>query len=512
MDPTSGEQASIPVASVAAGSAPRIRVASRHLMNVAILLAVPMLAAATLNTYRTFLVDPDLWWHLADARLLLTTHHFIWTDPYSFTVAAHRWIDWEWLSELFFWFSYRALGLQGIYLVTWLLLGGNLLFLYFRGYRMSRSADAALWTSAIAFMLMTVNSGPRTIEFAYLAMSAELLILEEFERGNKRFIWFLPPLFALWVNLHGFWFAGIVLFAMYIASGLFSVDSGSFQQQALSRTDRNRLLTVFGVSIPALLLNPYGWHLLWNPIDMILNQKESVDTIAEWQPLKLGSLEGRFLVIAIALMVIANCVRGRKWKLYELAFVFLAWYAAISHHRFTYFAVVLTTPMLARDLARAFKLDPDANTIPTMNLLMTAIAIGVMIYQFPREAALQQRLNMMFPTRTIAAMDPSWRTFNWDYVGGMMDFQGKSTFIDTRFDSFEHTSVMGDYDAIMQGVNALELLDQSHVDHALLKGDLPLAYLLRHSPGWQEIRHETAWQGEYVLFARQPAASGGPSQ
>ncbi len=50
---------------------------------------------------------------------------------------------------------------------------------------------------------------------------------------------------------------------------------------------------------------------------------------------------------------------------------------------------------------------------------------------------------MMFPMHTIAVIDPSWRTFNWDYVGGMMDFQGKATFIDTRFDSFEHTEVLG---------------------------------------------------------------------
>ncbi len=479
-------------------------------MNVAILLAIPLLAAATLNTFHTLLVDPDIWWHLADARILVTTHHFIWTDPYSFTVAGHRWIDWEWLSELPFWFSFKAFGLQGIYLVTWMLLGGNILFIYFRGYRMSRSADASLWTSVIAFVLMTVNSGPRTIEFAYLAMSAELLILEEFERGNKRYLWLLPPLFALWVNLHGFWFAGMVLFAMYIGGGLFTVDFGSFQQQAFSRVDRNRLLTVFGGCIPALLLNPYGWHLLWSPVDMMLNQKVSVSTIAEWQPIKLDTLEGRFVIIAIALMVIANLVRGRKWKLFELALVFLAWYAAVAHIRFSYFAVVLTTPLLARDLARAFKLDPDANTIPKMNLLMTAIAIGVMIYQFPSERSLNERLNMMFPMKTIATIQPSWRTFNWDYVGGMMAFRGKPSFIDSRFDSFDQVGVMDEFGNIMAANDALPLMKKYGVDHALVKSGQPITYLLENTPGWKVLMREKAWEGEYILFVKtadEPAAS-----
>ena len=349
MDPTPSEPAVEPVRSASWFSSPRARVASRHLMNAAILLALPTLLAATLNRAKTLLVDPDIWWHLANARIFVTTHHAIWHDPYSFTVAGHAWIDWEWLSELPFLFSYQTFGLQGIYLVTWLLLGANVLFVYYRGVRLGGSADAALWTSAIALVLMTVNSGPRTIEFAYLAMSSELLILEEFDRGNKRLIWLLPPLFALWINLHGFWFAGIVLLAMYIGFGLFHVELGAFEQQALSRPDRNRLLMVLGASVAALVLNPYGWHLMLSPLDMMLHQKTSVATIAEWQPLELSSFEGRGAVLAIVLMVLINCIRGRKWKIYEMAFVFLAWYAAISHHRFTYFAAVLTTPMLARD-------------------------------------------------------------------------------------------------------------------------------------------------------------------
>lgn len=471
-------------------------------MNVAILLALPTLLAATLNRARTLFVDPDIWWHLANARIFTTTHHAIWTDPYSFTVAGHYWIDWEWLAEQPFWWAYQLFHLQGIYLVSWLLVSANMLFLYYRGYRLSRSADGALWTSGIALALMTVNAGPRTIEFAYLAMSAELLILEEFDRGNKKLVWLLPPLFALWINLHGFWFAGIVLLAAYIGFSMVSVHLGAFEQEALSPTDRNRLLLALAASIVVLPLNPYGWHLMWNPVDMMLNQKVSVSTIAEWRPIHMDMLSGKFVVISIVLMVLANLVRGRKWKLYELAFVCLAWYAAVAHVRFSYFAAVLTTPMLARDLARAFKLDPDANTIPGMNLLMTAIAVVVIAVQFPSEAALRERLNMMFPMKTIASIDPSWRTFNWDYVGGMMAFQGKPSFIDSRFDSFDQVGVMDEYGKIMAGNDAMELMKKYRVDHALAMSNHPITYLLEHSPGWKVIGREKAWEDEYVLFAK----------
>ena len=113
-----------------------------------------------------------------------------------------------------------------------------------------------------------------------------------------------------------------------------------------------------------LLVNPYGWHLVWQPFDMMFNQKLSVATLAEWQPLSLSSMEGRGVVIAIALMVIANCIRGRKWKVYELAMIFFAWYTAINHHRFTYLAAIITTPMLARDLGRTIARTPIRTPSP----------------------------------------------------------------------------------------------------------------------------------------------------
>lgn len=509
MDTQSTESVAAPAEVVPSAATLKKRVYSRHLMNIAILIMLPMVLDDTLNRAKTLLVDPDIWWHLANARILILQHHVIHTDPYSFAVMGRHWINWEWLSELPFWFSFQVFGLRGIYLVTWLVLCANIVFVYARGYLLSRRADAALWTSAIAFILMTVNSGPRTIEFAYLAMSAELAILEAAERGNKRFLWLLPPLFCLWINLHGMWFAGMVLFGMYIACGSFSLNLGVFEQQAFSQKDRNQLLAIFGVSLVALVLNPYGWHLMWNPVDMMLNQKLSVATIAEWQPLDLSALLGKTAVAAIALMVVANCVRGRKWRVYELAYVFLAWYAAFSHRRFTYFAAVLTTPMLARDFARAFNMENDEKTIPAMNALMAAGALCVMIFMFPSQAALKARLDMMFPMQTISSIQPSWRTLDWDYVGGMMDFQSKPIFIDSRFDSFDQVGVMKDYRSIMAGSNAFELMNKYGIDHALLKDDLPITYMLEHTPGWQILSHEKAWQGEYILLAKTGASPAG---
>src|SRR5207247_8297028 len=53
--------------------------------------------------------DPDIWWHLENARLLVTTHHLPRFDTFSYTTLGHPWMDHEWLSEVAYYLAWRAL-------------------------------------------------------------------------------------------------------------------------------------------------------------------------------------------------------------------------------------------------------------------------------------------------------------------------------------------------------------------------------------------------------------------
>ena len=111
--------------------------------------------------------------------------------------------------------------------------------------------------------------------------------------------------------------------------------------------------------------------------------------------------------------------------------------------------------------------------------------------------------------KTIAAIQPQWRTFNSDYVGGMMTFQSKPEFIDSRFDIFEHEGILADYLQAMYLVSPFEVIDKHHIDHLLLTDTMPMSYLLKHSPGWTIIKRERTREGLYVLFERTPGAPAG---
>jgi hypothetical protein len=210
-------------------------------------------------------------------------------------------------------------------------------------------------------------------------------------------------------------------------------------------------------------------------------------------------------------MVVCNAMQGRKWRVYELAFVFFAWYAALDHMRFLFMAAVLTTPILAVDLRRAFNLGSDKNTVPAANAFMVTAAAVAFLLIFPSEKKLNDKRGTFFPMQTIQAIQPSWRTFNSDYVGGMMTFESKPTFIDSRFDVFEHHGVLAGYLQAMYMVRPLEIFDQYQIDHVLVTDTMPIAYLLKRTPGWTIVEREKTGQDFYVMFARMPGAPAGSS-
>lgn len=463
---------------------------------------LPLLLAVPLHQPTELLRDPDVWWHLADARALFATHHFAQADTFSFSVAGQRWANPEWLSEIPFWLGDRAFHLWGILLVTWLAVSANVLLVYTRSVWRSSSSTASFWASALAVLLMTVNSGPRTILFGYLALSIELVLIELAERGSRQTVWALPALFAVWVNLHGSWLIGLALFVVYVLCGAFSCRIAFLQQSARPPETQRRLWLALAASAGALFLNPYGWRLVWNPFDMMFRQKLNIASAQEWRPLDLSTALGRAALLAILLMLAANALRGRKWKLYELAFVLFAWYAAFDHMRFCFLAAILTTPYLAGDMTRSFSSRTESKPHPAIDAAGVAIAVLLIVLAMPSPRRMQEAAAQVVPDKLIEQIQPAWRTLNDANIGGMLAFQSRPSYIDTRLDIFEHSGVLRNYFDVVHVIRPFEVLDTERIDHVLMPQDSALAYLLGHTPQWRVIARQGQGSDAYVLFER----------
>src|SRR5579864_4422582 len=76
--------------------------------------------AATIALFTFFfcgqsIADPDIWWHLRNAQILVQQHHWVRVDQFSWTVAGTPWVNSEWLSELVFYGIWKLHGVTALY-------------------------------------------------------------------------------------------------------------------------------------------------------------------------------------------------------------------------------------------------------------------------------------------------------------------------------------------------------------------------------------------------------------
>jgi hypothetical protein len=480
-----------------ARSKPRLRASTLLTLPslfVAVLVAVPFFVCGD-RTGTRILGDPDLWWHLRNAGLLLHQRSFIVRDVYSFTTSGRAWVNPEWLAEIPYFVGFHLCRELGVFLVLLcafeLIILGVLLLSYLR----SHSWQASFVATWAAIFLALVNLGPRTILFGWVCFLAELLILELFRRGRDYSI-LLIPLFLIWINLHGSWIIGLAFLFMFVAGGLLDGRWGYVEAIPWNRTQRRKLILVTLASTTALLVNPYGWRLLLNPFDMAFRQKLNIGSIEEWKSVNFHMFGGKCLLLVLATFAVFTLARRRTWALQDVLFALLAVYAGVTYVRFLFLIGLVLCPMFAIDLASMFRSLTPQRTRPVLNALVISAVVAGAAVEFPTTAKLRKGISESLPEQAITRIQtfaPSDRIFNYYGWGGYMIWKAKDNpvFIDSRTDIFEHYGVLGDYVHAVSLTDTLEVFDKYNIRYVFLPNDDPTIYLLKKVPGWK-VNYEDA--------------------
>jgi hypothetical protein len=220
----------------------------------------------------------DLFWLLAAGRHV-DAHGVTGTDPFLTLAHGGHWYNQQWLSE---WLIFRLQRLGGLQLVSFgysLLLASALLPLAWACRKRALGSTAAAWGLFSGAAVCVLQ--PRAAGFSLLAFALVLAIVE----GSARRRWVLlalPPLFALWANLHGAFAAGLLLVGLLVLAAAIERRGGWRLPRIRVRPAVPLALSGIGAAA-ALVLTPLGPGLIRYMSEIASNRALPLLT-NEWLP------------------------------------------------------------------------------------------------------------------------------------------------------------------------------------------------------------------------------------
>ena len=255
----------------------------------------------------TLIRPNDFWWHLRTGQIIVETKSIPTTDLFSFTRAGLPWTNQSWLMQVLFYLLYQAGGLPLIIFWHALTISAGYMLVELACLRSnSGQARAAALAVIAAAAIGLANWNVRPQSASFLLFGALVFVLETHRVRGGRILWALPPLFVLWVNLHGGFVFGIGLLGIYVLAGW---GKDWWTERSL-RVETRRLLVVGVVSVLALSLNPAGPLGILHYVLGFFRNHTTQSLNIEFMPLNMRQADGAiFFSVVILLLLIAYARR-----------------------------------------------------------------------------------------------------------------------------------------------------------------------------------------------------------
>jgi hypothetical protein len=473
-----------------------------------------LLVAGCYFAAKQSLLDPDSWWHMAIGQRILTTHSWPWSDTYSATASGAPWIAYEWLGDVIIG---GAASFAGLWSATILLIGlaGILVvLLYCHATIRCGNSKAAFVACATLIPILGAFFTLRPQLLGAIFLLVTLIILERFRQGHERALWFLPPLFLIWVNTHGSFTFGFLVLGVAWLSGQFEFSSGGlFAERWTKRQSIQLLLAILACGL-VLPITPYGTRVAAYPLSMLMSQPVNVKNIKEWMPVGAETFLGKsFIVIVMGFFLACLAVRPR-FRVSEISLALLGVFAACVHIRFLLLFVIFFAPLWATILSRWVPRYEANADHPVINSVLIAIMLCGFVYFFPTRQDIDTRVKTDYPQSAVqylASHSIRGQVFNDYGWGGYLIWTASPRnmiFIDGRADFYEFGGVLADYLSIARvEPNALHLLDKYGVQACLIRQDAPLGTILSALPSW-ELAYKDDVAAVYVRKSVEKESSG----
>ena len=459
-------------------------------------------------------LDPDLWWHLANGRLIIATGSIPHVDVYSFSAAGQPWVMHEWLADLGMYGLFQMAGLPllvGVFAAVVTASAGCLFWLL---RRTGVQPAAAVVLTLIGALAGSTAWGARPQLLNVLFAGLLMIGLLRYRDGHLR-SWMLPPFIWVWANLHSGFVVGVIISGLFVAGEAIDLWRGG--PQAMPRPRLVSLVVAIAASIPLSVINPFGIATLLFAVGTLTSPLIQ-NNIREWASPDFHSLagllfEGLVFLLLAGLATRRVAVRSSEWL---LAFALL--YLAFSSQRHVPLFVLGAAPLYGRcaqaligvigdlldrphsALSRRGRADLPA-AVGLINLaLLLAVGTGMVAYralpnlQPETEAADISGTLPVHATNALASLGRPLHIFNYYDYGGYLVWRlfpsGGRVYIDGRVEVYG-TRIFANYLQVNYvGDGWRSVIAQARPDAILLPIGHPLVRLLQQDAEWQQFSRD----------------------
>jgi len=440
-----------------------------------------------------FVLDFDIWWHLKVGDWIIAHLAVPHTGILSRTAADHPWVAYSWgyeilLSRAYAWGGLLGLGVFGTFLTVMVALAI---------YWMLRELSGRFWSSwgltAVVCAAFLFDGAPRPFFFSMAFFAVMLAWLLTADRlGQIRMLYWLPPMFLVWANLHIQFIYGLAVVGLFagVVIGQWLLDRfGILSTLLLPRTlPPGGVLFVFVLCVAATLVGPNFYH----PYEAVFGYSKAKFTysiIVELQPLSFRYWN-QYLDLWLAAFGFFAVGWQKKLDAFKLLLLVVASVVAFRTMRDAWFLCIVAAACIAdrpqeASRAEAAETHPRESWLQLAGVgLVTAVLLAILAPSvdftprtFDRAISAEYPVDAINFLRRYPVTGPLYNNLNW---GGflMWYFPNYPVAIDGRNDLY------GDHlDEIFfnsQSGNPGYLTDPylNEAGLVLLDSKLPLAKLL----------------------------------
>ncbi len=258
----------------------------------------------------------------------IVNHGFPTVDPLSMHHAGNFIIQ-QWLVDVIFYYIYKYIGNIGFVFLTVILFAlMNIIF-----YKLcnlvnkNRYALSTILTFVFSCMYLLLFLRTRPQLFEAVILLEELYLLEKYiDTSNKKYLYYLPFLSLLMINIHASCF--FMMFA-FILPYILNIRTNYTDNE---KYDIKSILLVTVIMGLTGLINPYGYksitYLFSSFGFSVINE-----LVTEMNPLSMESLTGKIVICFIGIILFIYILARKKIKIRYLFLLLGTLFLGLSHFK-----------------------------------------------------------------------------------------------------------------------------------------------------------------------------------